>query len=177
MGCGSSPAAPHTVFKPQQDFSLRKQSSVIKECRITRSGEPHMCIFLVLLQPYRLVHVAFTSQLGWAHGTPRKTNPTVSLVVQFDPFPEASWAGFWLPGGSWAGFLAPKSRPWGRAGTPPIKQTLQSIQLFSLISFLEPPGLGFLALGIFVWVLVEFWFSSGFGWFCFGSVLVHKQCR
>ena len=50
----------------------------------------------------------------------------------------------------------------------------------SIVQFDQLPGTswaGFLALGIFVWVLVQFWFSSGFSWFCFGSVLVHKQCR
>ena len=61
-------------------------------------------------------------------------------IVQFDQLPEASWAGFWAPGASWAGFLLP-SRCQGESREPQGKQTLQSVQLFNLINFLEPPGL------------------------------------
>ena len=114
---------------------------------------------LKLVEPYQLVQLFdFTSALISAplgtvekpFGTVGKTcileslpgrepqeKETLQSVVQFDQFPEASWAGFWAPGASWAGFLAPKSLPGGEQGTPRQKlQTLQSVQLFNLISFL-----------------------------------------
>ena len=51
---------------------------------------------------------------------PKITNPTISSVVQFDQFPEASWAGFWLlalPGlDSWL-----PSRCQGESREPPAK--------------------------------------------------------
>ena len=71
---------------------------------------------------------------------------TAYAPVQFDQLPEASWTGFWLPGASWAGFLAPKSLPGGEQGTP--RKTNPTVQLFNLISFLEPPGLDSRVLGV-----------------------------
>ena len=55
------------------------------------------------------------------------------------------------------------------SGSPTVNSIVQFDQL------LGTSWAGFLALGIFVSVLVQFWFSSGFSWFCFGSVLVHKH--